>query len=60
MAVEADSEVGRLPVLSRLLWRILDRSKRVDYLVVAALAALPLLHAWLIGAHETIGSYRGY
>jgi hypothetical protein len=60
MDTEAGSQGASLPFQSRVLRRIFDRSRRLDYLVVAAVTAVPMLHAWLIGAHATIANYPGY
>lgn len=45
---------------NRLLVRLLDSSRRGDYLIAFAIGAWPVLLAYLIGAHRTIGKYIGY
>lgn len=50
----------RTPLPSRVLARILDHHKPLDYIWIAAFAAIPLLHAWLIGANRTSDGFSGY
>lgn len=49
--MDSRSNPEQSPLLSRLLSRILDRSKHFDYAWVVAFAAWPILYSWLIGAH---------
>ena len=45
---------------SRVIILLLDRSRKVDYGVAFALGAWPVLLAYLVGAHRTIGQRLGY
>lgn len=45
---------------SRFIIRMLDRSRKLDYGVAFAMGAWPVLFAYLIGAHRTIGRHLGY
>ena len=55
-----NSEPERLPLASRLMRRLLDPSRRLDYAIVAVFTALPMLHAWILGVHQARGDYAGY
>jgi hypothetical protein len=55
-----NSEPERLPLASRVMWRLLDPSRRLDYAFVAILTALPMFHAWILGVHQARGDYAGY
>ncbi|MGR9087461.1 MAG: toll/interleukin-1 receptor domain-containing protein [Gammaproteobacteria bacterium] len=45
---------------SRCLIRLLDRSRRIDYLWAFIIGFWPIVLAALIGAHHSIDGYRGY
>ncbi|MDJ0738339.1 MAG: toll/interleukin-1 receptor domain-containing protein [Gammaproteobacteria bacterium] len=45
---------------SRFLIRLLDRDRHADLLLALAVGTWPVLFAWLIGAHRTIGDHVGY
>lgn len=45
---------------SRLLVRLLDTDRHLDYALAFALGAWPVLLAYLIDAHRTIGDHVGY
>ena len=45
---------------SRFLGRFLDRRAYTDYAILALMAILPITWAFLIEAHWTLDSYRGY
>lgn len=51
---------ARLPALSRFLVRLLDRTKRIDYLFAFLFAAWPIALSWMLGLHHSLGTYRGY
>jgi len=54
-------EEQRSPRLSRVLARMLDHRKSLDYLWLATFAALPIALAWWIGALSTTGDeFVGY
>jgi len=50
----------RTPWASRILARMLDHRKRLDYLWLAAFAASPIALAWWINAFETNDGFLGY
>ena len=50
----------RTPWLSRALARLLDHRKRLDYLWLAAFAALPIVISAGIGVNRTIDDFAGY
>jgi hypothetical protein len=54
------SEGKHTPLSSRVLARMLDHRKPLDYLWIAVFAALPNALAWWIGAHRTINGFIGY
>ncbi|MGB5744682.1 MAG: hypothetical protein WBM65_19900, partial [Sedimenticolaceae bacterium] len=45
---------------SRFLIRLLDLDRQGDVLIALAIGSWPVLFAWLIGAHRTIGDHVGY
>ena len=45
---------------SRFLIRLLDPSRKVDYVIAFAIGAWPILLARLLGAHDTVNGYVGY
>lgn len=54
------AHMDRQPLLGRVLARALDPDKKMDYVLLLALAVWPIMHAWSIGAAETAGQYQGY
>ena len=47
-------------ISKRLIVLLLNRKRRLDYLIAAGFAALPILTAALIGAGKTVSGYKGY
>ena len=43
-----------------MIRRLLDPTKRIDYLIATLLAAWPAAYAFLIGVHATTDDYIGY
>ena len=58
--MDSPEELERPPIATRMLGRILDHRKHLDYVWITLFAALPLAVSWLIGAHETVDGFKGY
>jgi hypothetical protein len=58
--MDNSSNSARLPLLGRILSRVLDHRKHLDYVWITAFAACPLIYAWWIGAHKTFDSFAAY
>ena len=58
--MKSDSAKAAAFTPSRFIVRALHRSKYIDYGVAFAVGAWPILYAYVIGAHRTIGEHVGY
>lgn len=50
----------KLPLLSRFLMRLLDRTKTIDYVIAFLFGVWPCVLARILGVHDTVEGYRGY
>ena len=50
----------RIPLSTRMLARVLDHRKNLDYLWLTVFAALPIAVALGIGAYGTVDGFVGY
>jgi TIR domain len=60
VAITTDTEVNMASNPSRLLVRLLDRGKNLDYFIAFVIGACPIAFSVLIGANLKINDYEGY